>query len=84
VNTAEEFFQGLRGDRRDRAAGYAGVLQGPGRKPDRKPDREHRALFRDRDRAARGGQGDGDSGDSGRVLGNTHSYVNVTLSSHEQ
>ena len=58
MSTAEKFFQGLRDDRRDRAAGRAGVIPDRCGQPDGKPDREHRALVRDRDPAARGGQGD--------------------------
>ena len=58
VSTAEEFLQGLRGDRRDRAPGRPGVLPHGGAQPDGKPDGEHRGLLRNRDPARFRSQGD--------------------------
>src|ERR1035438_4291780 len=49
VSAAEKFFQGLRGDRGDRAPGRAGVLPDRCGQPGRKPDSERRGLVRDAD-----------------------------------
>src|SRR5260221_369101 len=51
MSAAEEFFQGLRDDRRDRAARRAGVLAHPRREPAPPAHGGHRALLPARDPA---------------------------------